>query len=98
MACKVLSKGMVLMNNRLSAIKEACVRLGKMVMDIVRNWNFTWPMRWGSMHPIRGSGGAGFEGISGSWYSVVLSQSFQWYFIIFPCVPQIVPNSIKFYP
>jgi hypothetical protein len=29
MACKVLSKGLVLMNNSLSTIKEACVRLGK---------------------------------------------------------------------
>jgi len=55
-------------------------------------------MRWGTMHPIRGSGGAGFEEISGSCYPIVLPQSFQWYFIIFPCVPQIVPNSITFYP
>jgi len=38
MACKVLSKGLVLMNNSFSAIKEACVRLGKNG----QKWWWTW--------------------------------------------------------
>lgn len=38
MSCKVLCQGLVLMNNSLSTIKEACARLAKNG----QKWSWTW--------------------------------------------------------